>query len=208
MPDSSTNTAPSNPIIDRILGRTPSDPEFDKRMLAAKQKMQLEMPSEMAAADIQPTGMFGSLKDALVKRMIGGVPVATTGPFGGITYNKELLSAMPQNELEDTLAHELTHVGQYSGGQPSISTGHGIMNVIKGMIPQRDEGLPEETKKAFRMQGYDPSYRGKSTEMEAYGTEQQRQLKRGQGFPEDIQLRKPYKKPNSVISTGPSKVSK
>jgi hypothetical protein len=38
------------------------------------------------------------------------------------------------------------------------------------------------------MQGYDPTYRGKSTEMEAYGAEQQRQLQRGASNPYDIYL--------------------
>jgi len=182
-PNQST-TAPSNSILDRILGRTPSDPEFDRRMTLAKSRMQQEMPNEMANSSIEPTGFFGGLKDFLVKKAIGGVPVATTSPFGNITYNKEQLAGMSQNELEDTLAHELTHVGQYSqqvanpGDKPTLSTGHGIMNVIKNIIPQ-DEGLPAETKHFYSSHGYDPSYRGSSAEMEAYQKEDQRKMSRG-----------------------------
>lgn len=179
------DTNPSQTILDRILGRQPSDPEFDRRMELAKAKMQQEMPTEMSAASIEPTGMFGSMKDALVKRVIGGAPVATTGPFGGITYNPELLRAMNQNELEDTLAHELTHVGQYSGGQPNISMGRGIMNTISNLLPHKDEGLPEETKRFYSSHGYDPSYRGSSVEMEAYQKEDQRKAQRGEGMPGD-----------------------
>lgn len=89
------------------------DPEFDARMNLAKDRMRKEMPNEMSYASIEPTGPFGRIKDKLVQKAIGGVPVATAGPFGGITYNKEILKGMSQNEIEDTLAHELTHVGQY-----------------------------------------------------------------------------------------------
>jgi hypothetical protein len=196
MPDSSTS--PSQSIIDRILGRSPSDPEFDARMNLAKQKMQQEMPNEMGQASIEPTGLFGSMKDALVKRVIGGTPVATTSPFGSITYNKEQLAPMSQNELEDTLAHELTHVGQYAQ-QPMWK------NLMQSVMPQQNEGLPAETSKALRMQGWDPAYRGRAAEMEAYGTEQQRQLNTQRGFPGyDIQLTSPAKKKS--ITSPSSKV--
>jgi len=199
------NTSPSATILERIFGRTPSDPEFDKRMSAAKAKMQTEMPNEMSAASIEPTGFFGGMKDALVKKAIGGTPVATTGPFGGITYNKELLAGMSQPELEDTLAHELTHVKQYSGGQPQISTGRGLMNVMNNIMPKQDEGLPQETKNFYSSRGYDPSYRGSSNEMEAYQAEDQRRMSRGDIMRpgEDIQLFSPKKK---AINTAPSSV--
>ena len=178
-----TQTAPSNSILDRILGRMPSDPEFDKRMTMAKAKMQQEMPNEMANASIEPTGFFGGMKDALVKKAIGGTPVATTGPFGGITYNQEQLAGMSQNELEDTLAHELTHVGQYSqqnpGGKPTLSFGHGMMNVLHNVMPKRDEGLPQATKSFYSSRGYDPAYRGSAVEMEAYQKEDERKMNRG-----------------------------
>lgn len=183
-------------LIERIFGRAPSDPAFDKRMQLAKSKMQQEMPNEMAGTSIEPTGLFGSLKDKLVAKVIGGTPVATTSPFHSITYNQDQLSGMSQNELEDTLAHELTHVGQYNR-QPMWK------NLVQSVLPTQDEGLPEETKKSLVSQGWDPAYRGRAAEMEAYGTEQQRQLNRGQGFPGyDINLRSDKKK---VINTAPSK---
>jgi hypothetical protein len=165
---------------------------LDKRIALAKQKMQTEMPNEMAASSIKPTGLLGSMTDKLVQRMIGGTPAATTNPLGGIRYNPDQIKGLSQNELEDVFAHELTHVGQYQK-----------MPFLKRFItPDSDEGLPEATKKAYRMQGFDPAYRGKSTEMEAYQTEAQRKAKRGEGFPGyDIQLFPP-KKPG--INTGPS----
>lgn len=195
MPDSSTNTAPSNSILDRIMGRTPSDPAFDARMNLAKSAMQREMPNEMQGTTIEPTGLFGRMKDALVSKVIGGTPVATTSPFRGITYNPDSLKTMNQNELEDTLAHELTHVGQYAR-QPLWK------NLVDSVLPSKNEGLPEETAKSLRMQGWDPAYRGRAAEMEAYGAEQQRQLNTQRGFPGyDIQLRSPKK---SGVNTGPS----
>ena len=204
--DKVINSAPSQSILQRMgLVDTPN-PEFDNRMALAQSKMRQEMPNEMANANIQPTGLFGGLKDKLVAKVIGGTPVATTGPFGGITYNKDLLSKMDQNELEDTLAHELTHVGQYSSGPPgqqTLSFGHGIMNTLKGMLPKQDEGLPIETQKFYSSRGYDPSYRGSVNEMQAYGKEDQRRMDRGDIMRpgEDIQLFSPKPK---KINTGPS----
>ena len=191
MPDEQSHSAA---LIERIFGRAPSDPAFDKRMELAKSKMQQEMPNEMTGTSIEPTGLFGSLKDKLVAKVIGGTPVATTSPFHGITYNQDQLSGMSQNELEDTLAHELTHVGQYNR-QPMWK------NIAQSILPQADEGLPAATEKSLRMQGWDPAYRGRSTEMEAYGTEQQRQLNRQQGFPGyDINLPSTKKK----VDTSPT----
>lgn len=186
---------PSPSLMQRLgLVSTP-DPEFDQRMNLAQERMRKEMPTEMAGASIKPTGLFGGLKDKLVQKAIGGIPVATTGPFGGITYNKDLLKEMSQNEMEDTLAHELTHAGQYQ--KTPI-----MQRLLQSIMPQRDEGLPEETKKSYRMQGYDPAYRGKSVEMEAYQTETERKIKRGEGFPGyDINLPSNNKK---RLNTGPS----
>ncbi len=196
MPDNSAS--PSAILLEKIFGRAPSDPAFDKRMALAQSKMQQEMPNEMSGTSIEPTGMFGRMKDSLVSKVIGGQPVATTSPFRSITYNPASLQAMDQNELEDTLAHELTHVGQYAR-QPLWK------NLMDAALPVKDEGLPEETAKALRMSGYsDPAaYRGRSAEMEAYGAEQQRKLNSQRGFPgEDIQLFPAKKK--TGINTGPS----
>jgi hypothetical protein len=150
-------------------------------MNLAQEKMRQEYPKEMKTATIKPTGLVGRLADKFVQKVIGGAPVATANPFGGIRYNPELASSLPQDELEDMLAHELTHVRQYQ----DMPLGKRILSSI---LPQKDEGLPAETAKSFRMQGYDPIYRGKSTEMEAYGAEQQRQLQRGASNPYDIYL--------------------
>ena len=200
---------PSPSLMQRLgLASTP-DPEFDARMTLAQNKMRQEMPNEMANASIKPTGLLGGLKDKLVAKMIGGAPVATTSPFGNITYNKDILKSMPQNEMEDTLAHELTHVKQFSepgvnGAPPTLSTGHGIMNVLKQMIPRQDEGLPQETKSFYSSRGYDPGYRGSSVEMEAYQKEDERKNARGDILRpgEDIQLFPP-RKPKG-INTSPS----
>lgn len=170
------------------------------------------MPNEMANASIGPTGLLGGIKDKLFSKISGGVPVATTGPFGGITYNEGLMSQLPQNELEDTLAHELTHVGQLSkpgvnGAPPTLGIGTGIMNVLKGITnlapTATREGLPQATKSFYSQRGYDPDYRGKISEMEAFQKEDQRRTARGDILRpgEDIQLFPPRK----GINTAPRK---
>lgn len=195
------DVSPSPSIIDRILGRTPSDPAFDARMNLAKQKMQQEMPNEMANTSIEPIGPIGRMGYGILNKVIGAAPVATTSRFGGITYDPTQAKDMNQNELEDTLAHELTHVKQ-------IRDIPLWKRLSEAFLPSPDEGLPEESKKALRMSGWDPAYRGKSSEMEAYQTEDQRRMKRGDIMRpgEDIQLFSNRKK-QSGIKTGPSKVS-
>ena len=200
MAEKKTVTQPSQSILDRILGSNESDPELDKKIALARQNLTRDMPNEMKAANIQPTGILGRMKDRLVTAVTGGTPNATTDPFGNITYNPKLLSPMSQPEIEDILAHELTHVGQYQR-QPMWK------NLVGSVLPERNEGLPAETAKAFRMEGWsDPEkYRGRASEMEAFSTEQQRQLARGQGFPGyDIQLFADKNKKNNKINIGPS----
>lgn len=188
--------SPSPSLLQRLGVTSIPDPEFDARMNLAKDKMRQEMPNEMAQSSINPTGPFGRVMHGLVQKAIGGVPVATTGPFGGISYNPEVMKGMSQNEIEATLAHELTHVGQYKKTPV-------MQRLLQSIMPQQEEGLPEETKKSYRMQGYDPAYRGKSTEMEAYQTETNRKVKRGEGFPGyDIQLFPPRK--NTNVNTNPT----
>lgn len=201
MPPQKPIVNPSPSLLQRMGLSAAPDPEFDARMNIAQNKMRQEMPNEMNLASIKPTGFFGGMKDALVAKAIGGTPVATTNPFGGISYNKDILKAMSQNEMEDTLAHELTHVGQFAkpgvnGAPPTLSMGRGIMNTLKQMMPQRDEGLPQATKSFYSSRGYDPSYRGSSVEMEAYNTEDKRRTARGDIHRpgEDIQLFSPKKK--------------
>lgn len=191
MADNKNKTAPTQSLMDKLLGRQPADPEFDRRLELAKQAMQREMPNEMAQANIKPVGIIGGMVNRLLPA--GGNPVATTNPLGSITYNPTLLKQLSQPEMEDVLAHELTHVKQYMD-KPLVS------RLLSSVLPQRDEGLPEETVKSLRMQGWEnpAEYRGKSYEMEAYDAEAQRKLRTGRGEPGyDIQLF-PAKK------TGPS----
>lgn len=215
MPNKVVNSAPSPTLLQRMGLQDTPDPEFDKRMGLAQSKMRQEMPNEMANANIQPTGLFTGLTNRLKGQSAGGNVVATTGPFGGISYSKDLLSKMSQNELEDTLAHELTHVGQYSapgvnGGPPTLSLSHGLMNFAKALLPggtATSEGLPKETMSNYSQHGWNPDYRGSSAEMEAYGKEDARRNARGDILRpgDDIQLFSPRK---SGINTGPSKGGK
>ena len=204
MPDNSKSldTSPSNSIIDRILGRTPSDPEFDKRMALAKQVMTQEMPSEMTAANIQPMGMFGKISGRLSQVIKGNEPNAVTGPSGGISYNPSTMSKMSQNDIEDVLAHELTHVGQFQKMGPIQRYLTPVVEGTKSLLGMERDLVPQASLDAYRKMGWDPNYRGYIPEVEAFQTENERKMKRGEGSPGyDIQLPSPRKQ---QINTGPS----
>lgn len=169
-------------------------PSFEERMQLAQENIRKEYPSEMAYATIKPAGMVSGLMHGVLGKILGDSPVATTGPFGGVTYDPKAFQAMKQEELQDSLAHEMTHVRQFQE-MPLWR------KLAATFLPQADEGLPEETKKAYSMQGWNPAYRGKSTEMEAYQVEEQRRAKRGEMNPYDIYLPAPRKK---QANAGPS----
>lgn len=191
-----SNTSPSQTILERIFGRTPSDPEFDKRMELAKQKMQTEMPNEMNNTDIEPIGPLGRLGYGIIGKVLGSTPIAKTGRFGGISYDPRQMENMDQNDIEDTLTHELTHVKQLRDMPLQ-------QKLMESVMPLQDEGLPAETEKSLRDQGWNTSYRGKANEMEAYDAEDQRKLRTQRGFPgQDINLPSSKK---TRVNVSPSK---
>lgn len=114
---------------------------------------------------------------------------AVTNPFtGNITYNPETMVGQSDTDMENTLAHELTHVRQ-TQNTPWYTHMANIGRQMLGM----DSGKPPE--------GMAPpmndEYYWRPMEMEAFQTERDRSLNQHQPFTpdpisgaRDIQLRK------------------
>lgn len=76
------------------------------RMDLATEHMKVEMPAEMDAASVQP-------RNRLEEFLLGGRGyVAETSPVRRITYDPQALPEH-QADVDDVLAHELTHVKQF-----------------------------------------------------------------------------------------------
>jgi hypothetical protein len=97
---------PSTSILQRVFGG-PMSESTAKEWPALEASMagrQNEMPVESAKLGrVMPMGMLSKLMypDAY----------AVTGPMGTVAMNRELIEKDKQN-IDDVLAHELTHVGQ------------------------------------------------------------------------------------------------
>lgn len=138
-------------------------------------KVRQEMPDQ-AETPIEPAGPIG--------RFFGGNAIATASPWtGSVSYNPEAMSKLSPPEIENTLAHELTHSRQIQ----NTPYWQRPLNVIRSMIP-----------------GMDESYYQRPREMEAYQTERDRNLRLGQSLPDpvtggqDIQL-PPVSRRRSVL---------
>lgn len=80
-------------------------PSVEAQMAAAKLRLQREMPKEMAATSISPMGGLG-------QALSGGAEAITNPLTGSIYYNPVRMGGQSQHQVEDTLAHELTHTRQ------------------------------------------------------------------------------------------------
>jgi hypothetical protein len=80
---------------------------FDSSMQRAYSKVSKEMPN-VKKVNVSPR------ESSLMTRMFMPRGAnAVTNPFtGNISYNPEMMRGMNPDELEQTMAHELTHVGQ------------------------------------------------------------------------------------------------
>jgi hypothetical protein len=122
--------------------------DADPRMAEIIAKVRQQMP-DVADASIEPMGGFGKL--------ISKGAIATTSPFGGVSYNPDALHGASAADVADTLAHELTHVRQVRGQ----SIGQKFGNVLEGLKYGLGFGLP---------------YGQRPDELEAFQTESNRQL--------------------------------
>lgn len=72
----------------------------------AFEQLKSEYPQETARASVQPMRWFDKLG-------VGDAIMATYPLFNRVVYNPAIVRNMPQQEIADTLAHELTHVKQF-----------------------------------------------------------------------------------------------
>jgi hypothetical protein len=85
---------------------------LEQQIAKAKATLATEMP-DVASTPIQPQGTIDQLAAWLKGKMIGGQVGAVTDPkTGAITYSQTALQGHSQPEIEDILAHELTHSRQ------------------------------------------------------------------------------------------------
>src|SRR6267154_3050080 len=140
---------------------------LEQQILQAKSRMQQEMPDVANSVSIGPMG-------GLLKSIAPKDSVAVTSPWtGNISYNSDALQGQSQEDINSTLAHELTHSRQVQGQS----------------YPQRFlSGL----KNAFSPAG---DYNWRPNELEAFQTEHDRSLNQHLPVQGDIQL-PPTPKPN------------
>lgn len=107
-----------DPLFEQLIKRAQASPSGSVKtyspfgtpqdaMDLAKLHVQGSMPKEAAAVgSITPFGW--------ISRLINGKgTVATTSPSKNIQYDPEYVKGLSQPMLDEILAHELTHVGQF-----------------------------------------------------------------------------------------------
>lgn len=131
-----TMSAPSPNIIQKILGDNLISsglknkyPEIEGAFMGR----QIEMPREAnAVTRISEMGPWG--------RMMSPNAYASTGPFGNIALNMDMIKQDKQ-DVNDVLAHEMTHARQ------------GMMGHIKSLFGSRapeDEAINKESMRKVR----------------------------------------------------------
>lgn len=136
---------------------------LDESMQRAYAKVSQEMP------DVKRVSVTPSTSNFLTGMMMPRGSMAVTNPFtGNITYNPDAMQGQSQDELEQILAHEMTHTRQ-TQGMPWYQ-------VIKNKIFNNTN--PPATQHGF----FDNSYSWDPNEMEAFQTERNRRP----NFPDPI----------------------
>ena len=132
---------------------------FDDSMQQAYQKVSGEMPG-VKKVSVSPSG--GSI---LSKMFMPRGAYAVTNPFtGNITYNPDVMAGLSRDEMENVLAHEMTHVKQ-TQNTPWWKTAMEIPASLFGI----DEKVPEGADSTHN----DPYY-WRPREMEAFQAERDR----------------------------------
>lgn len=166
---------------------------LDESMQRAYQKVLAEMPN------IQPTTLSPSDSPMNITGwLMPRNAQAVTNPLtGNVTYNPEAMAGLSPQEQEQTLAHELTHVGQVQ----SLPYWQRMLDIGKRMFTG-DEHVPAGIQPNSIL---DNPYQWRPEEMAAFQAERQRATKMGLDFSDpvlgtrDIQLRR-----DKPINTGPS----
>lgn len=138
-------------------------PTVDQQIALAKQRVQQEMP-DVADTSVSPMGFLGGLRRGAQ---------AVTSPFtGSVSYNPSALEGQSQDNIDQIMAHELTHSRQAQqmpwyekATQPLTGLKNSLGDILQGATGSR-LGL-----------GY--SYGQRPEELEAFQTENDRMLKLG-----------------------------
>ena len=139
--------------------RQESNQLLDESMQRAYAKVAGEMP------DVQKITVSPSTSSLLTRFMMPRGANAVTNPFtGNITYNPDMLQGVDDNERQQILAHELTHVRQ-TQNQPWYK----ILGNIMNQNITREDTPPPGVSSVLN----DPYY-WRPNEMEAYQTEKDR----------------------------------
>jgi hypothetical protein len=161
-------------------------------MQRALAKVLGEMP------DVKPVTISPSSSSILSKLFAPKGSMATTNPFtGNISYNPDAFQGQSQDELENTVAHELTHSRQ-AQNTPWYKTAVNLFRPDDNVPTGINQNSPLNT-----------PYYWRPREMEAFQTERNRQTY--QPYPvdpalgtRDIQLSRPKKQ----IDVGPSNLKR
>lgn len=128
---------------------------IDDAMKRVLDKVQAEMPN------VKNKGMTSN------QNLPMNIAARTSNLTGNIDYNPFVLQTMSPDERENTITHEMTHVGQRQE--------HPIMSLIRQILPQ-------------------PEYQQRDDEMQAFQAERNRSLAKRLSVPDpqsgatDIQL--------------------
>lgn len=178
----------------------PDNQLLDASMQRALQKVLGEMP------DVKPVTMSSSADGMLSRFLYPKNALATASPLtGNITYNPQQMMGRPQGEIENTIAHELTHSrqSQLMPWYKKLATIPEALGEAMGF----DEKVPSQIGPNSPLNS---SYAWRPRELEAFQTERDRTAK--QHLPDifsdpltgarDVQLMSERKK---GIDTSPSK---
>ena len=135
---------------------------LERQMLQARSRLQQEMP-DVGNIPVEPMGWLDRLIAGTKDRLSPGSRVqALAHPMSGkVSYSPRAMENQSQAEVEDTLAHELTHVRQ---GKEA----YGAKSLL-GRLGVAAKSLMEPTL----------PYGQRPDELEAFQTESDRQLAQG-----------------------------
>jgi hypothetical protein len=179
---------------------------LDESMQRAYAKVSAEMP------DVKKVSVTPSSSSFYTSLLVPKGALAVTNPFtGNISYNPDSFEGQSQDEIENTIAHELTHVRQ-SQNTPWYGHLADVANQLvqntKGMLGMtREDQVPEGIPASSPL--HDPYY-WRPREMEAFQTEKDRAARMHQSNfvdpmlgTRDINLPAPIPKKQPGIDTGP-----
>lgn len=127
-------------------------PDISTRIRNSEKKIKAEMP-DVASRQISPAGTLG--------KFFSRGAVATTNPFtGNVSYNPDMMANMSDDEIDNTLAHELTHSRQIKRD--------GLVGTILNMM-KPDVAAPPNSNLLTK-------YHWQPRELEAFQTEKDRTL--------------------------------